>query len=111
MELRQWAQNSDVLTNHIVSQTDSFVLLVKSTMLLSKVKVFNLRFKSQYLASNDPNLLRQLEDIDIRKTDEFKEIDELIGVFSKSFPKGLKTPINGNTVDHHLFTACLAPHV
>jgi len=37
-----------MLTLHIPEQTDSFTLYVKGTILFSKVKNFNIRFKSKY---------------------------------------------------------------
>ncbi|KAJ3015462.1 hypothetical protein NUW54_g1039 [Trametes sanguinea] len=42
---RQWSYQPDVITNHLDDQTDSFVLHVKATLLLSRVKVFNGRYK------------------------------------------------------------------
>ena len=42
---RQWSYQPDVLTNHPEEQIDSFVLHVKATLLLSKIKIFNGRYR------------------------------------------------------------------
>lgn len=47
-ELRQRISTPRMLTLHIPEQTDSFTLYVKGTVLFSKVKNFNIRFKSKY---------------------------------------------------------------
>jgi hypothetical protein len=47
-ELRQRISTPRMLTLHIPEQTDSFTLYVKGTILFSKVKNFNIRFKSKY---------------------------------------------------------------
>ena len=80
-------------------------------MLLSKVKEFNMRFKSRYLATSDPELMYRSQRFDARQTKEFKVLDDLIETFGKSFPKGLRDPIVGNIVDPHRLSACLVPHV
>ncbi|CCA69156.1 hypothetical protein PIIN_03056 [Serendipita indica DSM 11827] len=54
-ELRQRISTPRMLTLHIPEQTDAFTLYVKGTILFSKVKNFNIRFKSKYyyaVASN-----------------------------------------------------------
>lgn len=111
MELRQWAQNSEILTNHVKDQTDSFTLLIKSMMILSKVKVFNNRYRTRYRAAGDSDFVHDLLELDAREVDEFKALDDLIEKFTKSFPKSFKNPINGSTVDPQLLNACVAPHV
>ncbi|KAG8813066.1 hypothetical protein FRC19_002689 [Serendipita sp. 401] len=47
-ELRQRISTPRMLTLHIPEQTDAFTLYVKGTILFSKVKNFNIRFKSKY---------------------------------------------------------------
>ena len=44
-EGRQWSYTPDLLYKHPVDQTDPFILYVKSAILLSRVKTFNLRFR------------------------------------------------------------------
>lgn len=104
-EPRQRLTNSRVLTTHISDHTDSFVLYIKSMVLLSKVKIFNLRFKAKFQCT-------QGGDIDARDTSAFKGLDGLIASFIASFPPEFKDPVpNSGDVDPYLYVAHLVPHV
>ncbi|KAH9947919.1 hypothetical protein B0H21DRAFT_736146 [Amylocystis lapponica] len=114
---RQWSHDKDVLLRHPEDQTDPFILYIKSTILLSRVKNFNLRFRSKYHAgdpatlSPSTNAVEDAEFFDVRKTPAFIEIDELVAAFLASFPLHLKHPVRGHLVHSHLFTACIASHL
>lgn len=115
---RQWAHSRDLLLVHPENQTDSFILYVKGTIMISQAKSFNLRFRSRHFAgdasvaspvgaSNEAN---PSEPIDPRGTQAFIELDHIVSSFRASFPSHLKNPITDNVVDSHLYTACLMPH-
>ncbi|EEB91139.1 hypothetical protein MPER_10549 [Moniliophthora perniciosa FA553] len=97
---RQWAHDADLLTRHPSNETDSFTIYIKGTILISMVKTFNL----QPVAVGLPTLDRS----DINR---FMQIDHLITSFLPSFPSHLRNPIKATTVDNHLYTASLMPHV
>ncbi|KAI0931896.1 hypothetical protein AcW1_000826 [Taiwanofungus camphoratus] len=115
---RQWSHDKDALSSHPDGQVDPFILYIKSTMLLSRVKNFNLRFRSKYYAG-DPSIVTQynttkgvdcLDPGDARQTPAFIELDELVTSFKSSFPPHLRNPIKDNAVNPHLFAACTASH-
>jgi len=116
---RQWFHDPHMLLAHPGGQTDSFILMVKASIILSKVKNFNLRYRARYFAkdldytptANAPARLPSLEVLDPRSTPAFIEVDNLVNSFRSSFPVDLRNPINGNVVDVHLFTACTIPHM
>ncbi|KAJ7169978.1 hypothetical protein C8R46DRAFT_1090719 [Mycena filopes] len=117
---RQWAHTRDLLLVHPDNQTDSFVLYVKATILISKAKTFNLRFRAKHffgdvsvMSPQNPHTesSNPLEPIDPRGSPAFIELDNIAGSFRSSFPAHLRNPIVGNVVDQHLYTACMMPHV
>jgi hypothetical protein len=105
---------------HPPSQSDSFIIYIKGSILMSRVKVFNHRFRARHfagdaaVASCTPNIASDdtnaPETVDPRGSPAFIELDETISSFRESFPSHLKTPISGNVVDSHFYTACLVPH-
>ncbi|EPQ56676.1 hypothetical protein GLOTRDRAFT_40182, partial [Gloeophyllum trabeum ATCC 11539] len=113
---RQWAHSKDLFHNHPDDHTDSFTLYVKAVMLLSRVKNFNLRFRTRQFSGDPATMPTKPSDPrhpdDPRTTAAFMEIDDFISSFRASFPRHLNNPIDGDgTVDWHLYTACLVPHV
>ncbi|KAJ7181763.1 hypothetical protein C8R43DRAFT_970368 [Mycena crocata] len=115
---RQWAHTRDLLLLHPEKQTDSFVLYIKGTILLSKVKTFNLRFRAQYffgdvsvMSPHTEQYNRSVDPIDPRGSPAFLEIDNIAASFRSSFPAHLRNPIVGQSVDQHLYAACLMPHI
>ncbi|PPQ70774.1 hypothetical protein CVT24_001061 [Panaeolus cyanescens] len=115
---RQWAQSPDLLLTHPEQQVDSFILYIKGTIMLSKVKAFNLRFRSKHFAGDTAvsNLYQEVprasaDPIDPRGSAAFIELDHIVSSFRASFPTHLKNPINNNIVDKHLYTTCLMPLV
>lgn len=116
---RQWFHDPHALLIHPEGQTDSFILMVKASIILSKVKNFNLRYRARYFAKDldytpikkAPTQLPSEETMDPRSCPAFIEIDDLVNDFRNSFPPDLRHPINGNVVDVHLFTACTIPYM
>ncbi|KAF9460797.1 hypothetical protein BDZ94DRAFT_1265146 [Collybia nuda] len=113
---RQWAHTRDLLLVHPEKQTDSFILYIKGTIMISQVKTFNLRFRARHFAESVTvasiyNLPQPAEPIDPRGSPAFIELDHIVSSFRASFPSHLRNPINDNVVDNHLYTACLMPHV
>ncbi|TFK52054.1 hypothetical protein OE88DRAFT_1807933 [Heliocybe sulcata] len=117
MNDRQWAQSKDIFVTHPEEHTDPFALYVKAVMLLSKVKNFNLRFRTRQF-SGDPATMpiaSEPEDPhhpnDPRATPAFMELDGSITSFRQSLPRHLSHPVGGdNGVDWYLYTVCLVPH-
>ncbi|KDQ09248.1 hypothetical protein BOTBODRAFT_37156 [Botryobasidium botryosum FD-172 SS1] len=81
-EPRQVMFTPKYLTVHPPQHTDSFGLYVKATTLLSKIKVFNGRYRRRYGS----------DAVDPRDTAEFKKLDSLISAFYHSFPKEFRSP-------------------
>lgn len=68
-----------MLLNHPADQTDPFILLLKSVILLGKVKTFNVRFRNKYTGTafqSDP-----------RAAPEFIELDKAVASFREAWPK------------------------
>ncbi|KDQ63649.1 hypothetical protein JAAARDRAFT_148211 [Jaapia argillacea MUCL 33604] len=115
---RQWSHSRDLFLTHPEDQTDSFVLYIKAVMLLSRIKSFNLRFRARHYAG-DPATMSPPpvpgssapQRFDPRTTPGFVELDTLAAKFRPSFPREYSDPIIMNTVDPHLYTACLVPYV
>ncbi|PCH33848.1 hypothetical protein WOLCODRAFT_94323 [Wolfiporia cocos MD-104 SS10] len=113
---RQFSHDADVLLTHPEDQTDPFILYVKSAMLLSRVKNFNLRFRSRHHAG-DPaatvppeSKIRTDAKDDTRATPAFIELDRLVTLFKASIPGHLRNPVS-EQVDPHLFSAWSAAHL
>ncbi|KAG6847422.1 hypothetical protein H0H93_008217 [Arthromyces matolae] len=114
---RQWAHTKDLLLINPEDQTDSFILYIKGSIMISRVKSFNLRFRSRHFVG-DATVASQLNDglghsetVDPRGSPAFIELDHIVSSFRASFPAHLKNPISDNIVDNHLYTAFLMPHV
>ncbi|KAG8902511.1 hypothetical protein FRB99_004385 [Tulasnella sp. 403] len=133
---RQRLFTNKFLTNHPSHMTDSFSLYIKASVLLGRVKYFNIRFKLRYTdgqgaaAALDPNnpfpqfsiprTNYTLDDedgvtkIDPRETAEFQLLDNSIRTFIASIPREFKDPVgleSGGKLDPILYTAHLLPHV
>lgn len=108
-EERQWSHENDVLLVHSGNQVDGFILYIKSTILLSKVKNFNLRFRSRFF-TGDPNVIFPVppdvasETVDPRDSPAFRNLDQTLAVFKSSFPPHLRNPTR-DKIDPHLFAA------
>ncbi|KAI9060603.1 hypothetical protein FKP32DRAFT_1577873 [Trametes sanguinea] len=113
---RQWSYQPDVITNHLDDQTDSFVLHVKATLLLSRVKVFNGRYKvKRHLGDPamqpDPAGTPEMPGPNwVQAAPAFVELDRLISAFKQSLPTKLKDPLYTGILDVELFTALSTIH-
>ena len=100
-------------------------MYIKGSILLSRVKSFNLRFRAK-LYLGDPaytfsptytEVWEKSSDealdvaTDPRRTSGFIEIDHIASMFRQSFPLHLRSPIHDGRVDSHLYTASLVPHL
>jgi len=115
----------DILLLHPEDQVDSFNLYIKGTMLLSRVKAYNLRFRAKRFvgdpafvyASTYAEVWEKDSDeardgvADPRRTSGFIEIDHIGSMFRQSFPLHLRNPIRDGGIDSHLYTASLMPHL
>ncbi|KZV77049.1 hypothetical protein PENSPDRAFT_645787 [Peniophora sp. CONT] len=124
---REHPHTKDLILNHNPDQVDGFNLFVKSTILLSRAKNFNIRYAARKyngdvscsytpsykllwegtLTDNDS----QPGSFDPRRTAAFLEIQRNLEEFRSSFPLHLRNPMANGTIDSHLYVACLVPHV
>ncbi|KAI0345199.1 hypothetical protein BDW22DRAFT_1482423 [Trametopsis cervina] len=115
---RQWSHAPDALHVHHPDQTDSFIMYIKASMLFSKVKNFNIRFKSLAYSgdasvtpmldiNNNDGLLKYSP----RTTPLFLELDNLVLTFKNKFPAHLKNPVVNGKVDYYLYSAWNILHI
>ncbi|KAI0691869.1 hypothetical protein BC835DRAFT_1359660 [Cytidiella melzeri] len=116
MENRQFSNDSNVLSHHPPQQTDSFIMFIKASMLISRVKAFITRYKGRYHAGDATmyslsNIVpASIDDYDPRDTPAFQEVDQLLRLWRDSFPHHMRV-IQDETVDPHLYTAMITGHV
>lgn len=113
---RQWAHSNDLLTVHPEVQTDAFILYIKAAILLSKVKTFNLRFRSRHFSGDgDTGLAYSTfqtdEPVDPRNSMAFIDLDVITTSFVATFPPHLRNPLSKETMDCTLFAAACQAHV
>jgi hypothetical protein len=122
---RQHSLGKDILLLHPQDQVDSFNLYIKGTILLSRVKTFNLRFRAKRFIGDPAYIYSptyaevwekdsdKAQDVtaDPRRTPGFIEIDHIASMFRQSFPMHLRDPIRDGCVDSHLYSASLIPHL
>ncbi|KIL70734.1 hypothetical protein M378DRAFT_194984 [Amanita muscaria Koide BX008] len=111
---RQWAHTKNVLLENPEQVTDSFTLYIKSSILMSRVKTFNLRFRARH-STGDATVAsvsqETSERVDPRHSPAFIELDYIIDSFTATFPSRCRNPIMNNILDSHLYTAWQMPHV
>lgn len=120
-------QSRNLFIFHPEKHTDSFTLYIKGSVLLSRVKQFNMRFKVKRCLG-DPSVDFVPPDTggaqyfgagaiaeslfnDPRRSVEFIELDSLAESFRPNFPHYLKNPMPDGVVDSHLYVACLISHM
>ncbi|THH33509.1 hypothetical protein EUX98_g641 [Antrodiella citrinella] len=120
---RQWSHDKDVLTTHREQQTDSFILYIKATILLSRVKTFNLRFKGKHYVGDasivSPNNspadgeTPNLDNFDIKEAPAYRELEASVLAYRAAFPQHLRDPVpsDGQPVDPYLYAAHLIPYL
>ncbi|KAF9270315.1 hypothetical protein L218DRAFT_1012136 [Marasmius fiardii PR-910] len=113
--IRQWSHSRDLLLSHTGGQSDPFTLYIKSIILASKVKSFNLRFRARHFAGDESfvsvNGIGTSEPVDVRKSLSFTELDRVVSNFISTFPQHLQTPIKHGVVDCTLVPALAVPHL
>ncbi len=117
---RQWSHDKDVLSVHLEDQMDSFIVFTKASILISRVKNFNLRFKS-LAYTGDPSVIPPnmksidasggLENFNPKDTPGFRELDLLITSFKASFPPHMKNPMKDDKLDAYLYSAWNIVHL
>ncbi|KLO12869.1 hypothetical protein SCHPADRAFT_393594 [Schizopora paradoxa] len=138
MSQRQFIHSPDLLSSHPPELTDSFVLMVKSAILVSRVRTFNRRFRklnflgvddmclnvSPSSESNTPTSSgsndgsqsstgssNRTKTTDARQVDRFLKLENEVESFTRSFPAYLQEPITQDGfVDEMLFNTFLASH-
>ncbi|KAI0691861.1 hypothetical protein BC835DRAFT_1359567 [Cytidiella melzeri] len=114
---RQWSHDRTMFLIHPPAQTDSFILFVKSTILLSHVKNFNIRVRGRYFTGDPavypqyPNAEHEMSNWDPRGSPAFQELEHITVMFRQSFPSHMKNPMQDDTVDPYLFNASTAAHL
>ncbi|KAF8695432.1 Fungal specific transcription factor domain, partial [Rhizoctonia solani] len=95
---RQTLESPDLLIRHFPEHSDGFTLYIKATVLVSKVKSFNLRIRFKYPKATD-----------LRELVEFQELEQSAASFRKFFPQRYNSPIiqSGRGLDIHVYTAHL----
>ena len=105
-----------MLLRHPPDQTDPFILYIKACMLLSRVKIFNARFRTRYYAGDPSTFItgadgRRAPASDIRKTPAFGELVHLVADFQNSIPPQYRRPMQDGVVNAHLFMVATTPHL
>ncbi|KAG9042988.1 hypothetical protein FS837_010152 [Tulasnella sp. UAMH 9824] len=101
---RQQLFTDNMLLHHPSLTTDSWTLYIKATILVSRVRVFNARYRiHSKLRREDPT-------IPPTQAEEFQSLDRTISAFLQSIPRTFRQPV-GVTVDALLYMAHLVPHV
>ena len=128
VEERQWSVDPDLLLRHPPQHTDSFILYTKSAILITRVKNFNVRYRSLYYTGHssmwDPSkspevrdtaeqrkLLDGLQNIDPRGSKAFKDLDVLVSSFTSSFPHQFTHPVKNGRVDALLYSVLVVSHL
>ncbi|KAI0702317.1 hypothetical protein BC835DRAFT_108286 [Cytidiella melzeri] len=96
---RQWSHSKDILSVHPPDQTDSFILHVKCSLLFSKVKNFNIRFKSLAFAG-DASVTPPVEPTG---QDSYSQQNQ--------FPVQFRNPIAAGKIDHYLYSSWNLVHI
>ncbi|KAG8997274.1 hypothetical protein FRB95_003580 [Tulasnella sp. JGI-2019a] len=136
---RQRLFSHKMLITHPRLTTDAFTLYIKATVLLGRVKTFNVRFRYKYTdgdgtdhhpatmvsspasgAGFEPppkdygRLVNEVTTINPLDTEEFSALDDLIESFIENIPGEFRDPVGLNTgakLDPILYMAHLVPHM
>ncbi|KIJ68342.1 hypothetical protein HYDPIDRAFT_146307 [Hydnomerulius pinastri MD-312] len=112
-EARQWSHFEDTFLIHPLEITDSFTLYIKSMMIISRIKTFNLRFRVKENLGDPGSLITRTTWAnvpDIRSAPTFRQLEDLVTSFRSSFPNEFKDPFLNGCMDTHLYTAHLTLH-
>ncbi|KAG8896088.1 hypothetical protein FRC00_006500 [Tulasnella sp. 408] len=100
---RQHLFSSNMLLEHYSLTTDSWTLYIKATILVSRVRTFNARYRinSKSRGQNAETATRN---------ELFIRLDQTAANFPKEIPAAFRVPV-GTKVDPLLYMAHLLPHV
>ncbi|KAG8941102.1 hypothetical protein FRC04_004722 [Tulasnella sp. 424] len=101
---RQQLFTDNMLLHHPSLMTDSWTLYIKATVLVSKVRFFNARYRTQSKIRHFNAMTAPTQ------TEEFQGLDRTISAFVQNIPRAFRQSI-GATVDPLLYMAHLVPHV
>ncbi|KAG8939578.1 hypothetical protein FRC04_006223 [Tulasnella sp. 424] len=101
---RQRLFTNNMLLHHHSLTTDAWTLYIKATILFSKVRTFNGRYRLT------PNARSPNTETTPTQTEVFLLLDQTIAAFPQHIPPAFRTPVD-TTVDPLLYMAHLLPHV
>ncbi|KAG9015672.1 hypothetical protein FRB90_004491 [Tulasnella sp. 427] len=111
---RQRLFTENMLLTHPPLTTDSWTLYIKGTILISKVRSFNCRYRIVMASPNkvpsEGTLGESAPDVCPLDSGEFGHLEQTIAAFVSEMPRGFREPM-GTTVDPILYMAHLLPHV
>ncbi|KIO22769.1 hypothetical protein M407DRAFT_115852 [Tulasnella calospora MUT 4182] len=97
-----------MLFTHPTLTTDSWTLYIKASVLISRVRSFNSRFRISVVTRGSG--ISALSHESPAESEEFHHLDQTIAAFTRNIPRALRDPV-GTAVDPLLYTAHLLPHV
>ncbi|KAG9015674.1 hypothetical protein FRB90_004493 [Tulasnella sp. 427] len=107
---RQRLFTVNMLLTHPPLTTDAWTLYIKATILISRVRSFNCRYRIVSSSSERGYPERTCTEADLKESEEFRHLDQTIGAFVGGMPRAFREPV-GATVDPVLYMAHLLPHV
>ncbi|KAG8963641.1 hypothetical protein FRC05_004575 [Tulasnella sp. 425] len=111
---RQRLFTENMLLSHPPLTTDSWTLYIKATILISRVRSFNCRYRISTTSTKDPvsgaALSTEGTGVSPTESEEFRHLDQTIATFVRDMPRAYRNPV-GTTVDPLLYMAHLLPHV
>ncbi|KAG8941093.1 hypothetical protein FRC04_004713 [Tulasnella sp. 424] len=111
---RQRLFTENMLLSHPPLTTDSWTLYIKATVLTSRVRSFNGRYRISTSSTRDPvsgaSLSKEGTGVSPTGSGEFRYLDQTITAFVRDMPRAYRNPV-GTTVDPLLYMAHLLPHV
>ncbi|KAF9229394.1 hypothetical protein BS17DRAFT_19414 [Gyrodon lividus] len=112
-ENRQWSHFKETFLVHPPDITDSFTLYIKTMMIISRIKIFNHRFRVMENLGDLGSTVTRMNwwnEPDVRSAPTFSQLEELVTSFRCSLPHEFKDPLLNSRVDTHLYTTHLALH-
>ncbi|KAG9047467.1 hypothetical protein FS837_002181 [Tulasnella sp. UAMH 9824] len=109
---RQRLFTKNMLLTHPPLTTDSWTLYIKATILISRVRSFNCRYRIVTASAGNVASESNSERTEVSPTEseEFRHLDQTIAAFVRDMPRAYRDPV-GTTVDPLLYMAHLLPHV
>ncbi|KIO22768.1 hypothetical protein M407DRAFT_27721 [Tulasnella calospora MUT 4182] len=105
---RQRIFTENMLFTHPTLTTDSWTLYIKASILISRVRSFNSRYRISAV-SKSTGVSMECHGSPT-ESEEFRHLDQTIASFTRNIPRAFRDPV-GTTVDPLLYTAHLLPHM